>query len=127
MPNVRLDQNGIPKAPVYEPATTLAHRSGVTAVDGSDPVGAGGGIDCGGYEYLRLDVAVAGVAVSSLTVQVLLWNARQSLWFGGASRTFTATGRYAIAVPDVRGAVVYLKVTAFTGTSFSLTADATLS
>ena len=37
MPNVRLDQNGIPKAPVYEPATTLAHRSGVTTVDGSDP------------------------------------------------------------------------------------------
>lgn len=127
MPNVRLDQNGIPKGPVYEPATPVAHRTAVTAVDGADPVDATGGVDCGGYQYCRLDVALTGVAVSSIDVQVLFWNPRQSLWFAGASRTFTATGRYALGVADVRGAVIYLKVTGFSGTSFSLTADAALS
>ncbi len=127
MPNVRLDQNGIPKAPVYEPATPAAHRSAVTAVDASDPADATGGIDCGGYQYCRLDVAVSGSALAGLDVAVLFWNPRQNLWFEGATRTFTATGRYALGVSDVRGAVIFLKVTAFSGTSFSLSADAVLS
>jgi hypothetical protein len=127
MPNVRLDQNGVPKAPVYEQSTTAQHRSGVTAVDGADPADASGAVDCGGYQYCRFDVTIGGSGLNSLDVQVLFWNARQSLWFAGASRSFTATGRYALGVGDVRGALAYLKVTGFSGTSFTLSADATLS
>ncbi len=127
MANVRIDENGIPKAPVYDTASPVAHRSAVTAVDASDPANASGGIDCSGYQYCRLDIAITGTGFSSLDVQVLFWNPRQNLWFGGAARQFTAVGRYSLGVADVRGAVIFLKVTAFTGASFSLTADAVLS
>ncbi|MBI4236372.1 MAG: hypothetical protein HY688_03335 [Chloroflexi bacterium] len=127
MPNVRLDQNGVPMGPVYEPTAPAVHRSGVTAVDAADPADASGAVDCAGYEYCRFDVSITGTGLTSLEVQALFWNSRQALWFGGARRTFTATGRYAVAVPDVRGARVFLKVTAFSGTSFSLSADYSLS
>ena len=127
MPNVRLDQNGLPKAPVFEVTTPVAHRSAITIVDASDPPDASGAVDCAGYEYCRFDIVLTGVGITSLEVQTLLWNDRQSLWFGGAARTFTAAGRYALATPDVRGCRVFLKVTAFSGTSFSLDADYLLS
>lgn len=127
MANVRLDENGIPKAPVYEATTPQVHRSGVTAVDTTDPASASAGVDCGGYQYCRFDVTITGTGITSLGVQVIFWNARQSLWFGGASYTFTGPGRYALAVPDVRGSVMFLKVTSFSGTSFNLSADYLLS
>ncbi len=127
MANVRLDQNGIPKAPVYEMTAPAVHRSAVTAVDSVDPADTSGAVDCAGYEYCRFDVTITGEGLTSLEVQVIVWNSRQSKWFGGASRSFTATGQYALAVPDVRGSVVFLKVTAFSGTSFSLSADHLLS
>lgn len=127
MTNVRLDQNGIPKAPVYEVTTPTVHRSAVTVVDAADPVDASGAVDCAGYEYCRFDVSLTGVSVTSLEVQALFWNERQALWFAGATRTFTSVGRYALAVPDVRGCRVFLKVTAFSGTSFSVDADYVLS
>ena len=123
MANVRIDQNGIPKGPVYETTEPILHRSGVTAVDAADPEDTSGAIDCSGYEYCRLDINVDGVDFTSLTVQVIFWNSRQSIWFGGASRQFTETGRYALAVPDARGSIIFLKVTQFSGTSFSLSAD----
>jgi hypothetical protein len=127
MPNVRLDQNGIPKAPVFEATAPAVHRSGVAAIDAVDPPDASSAVDCGGYEYCRFDVSLTGVSLASLEVQVIFWNVRQQLWFGGARYAFTAPGRYAIAVPDVRGCLVFLKVTAFTGTSFTLNADCLLS
>ncbi|MBI2304690.1 MAG: hypothetical protein HYU86_08105 [Chloroflexi bacterium] len=127
MANVRIDQNGIPKGPVYEGTAPALHRSGVTSVDAADPGDASGAVDCQGYEQCRFDVTITGTALNSLDVQVLLWNPRQSLWFGGASKRFTATGRCALAVPDARGSLLYLKVTAFSGTSFSLSADYILS
>ena len=127
MANVRLDQNGIPKAPVYEMTAPAAHRSAVVAVDTGDPADTSGAIDCAGYEYCRFDIEITGEGLTSLDVQVIVWNSRQSEWFGGASRRFTAVGRYALAVPDVRGSVIFLKVTAFSGTSFSLSADYLLS
>jgi len=127
MANVRIDQNGLAKGPVYEPTAPAVHRSGVTAVDASDPADPSGGIDGQGYEYCRLDVSITGTGFTSLDVQVIFWNSRQSLWFGGAATQFTATGRYALAVPDVRGSIIFLKVTAFSGTSFSLSADYVLS
>lgn len=127
MANVRLDANGVPKGPVYELTTPAVHRSGVTAVDAADPADASGAVDCTGYEYCRFDLSITGTGFTSLEVQALFWNGRQSLWFGGARRTFTTTGRHALAVSDVRGCLVFLKVTAFSGTSFTLAADHCLS
>ena len=127
MANVRIDQNGVPKGPIYEATEPAAHRSGVTTVDAADPQDASGAVDCSGYEYCRFDIGIDGVAVSQLEVTVLFWNPRQQKWFAGGCRQFTATGRYALAVPDARGAAIFLKVSAFSGTSFSLSADYVLS
>ncbi|MBI4300607.1 MAG: hypothetical protein HY677_05685 [Chloroflexi bacterium] len=126
MTNVRIDQNGIPKAPVLDPTAPLLHRSGVTAVDAGDPADAGGAVDCAGYERCRFDISITGAGFTSLTVQILFWNSRQSLWFGGASRQFTSTGQHTLDV-DARGATIFLKVTAATATTFSLAADYALS
>lgn len=124
MANVRLDENGVPKAPVYEGTAPALHRSGVTAVDGADPA-ASAGVDCSGYQLCRFDITITGTGFTSLTVQVLFWNSRQSLWFAGASRQFAATGRYALAV-EARGALVFLKVAEAEATSFTLGADYSL-
>ena len=100
------------------------HRSNVTAVEG-DPADTSGAIDTKGYKECRFDITITGT-ITSLEVQALFWNPRQSQWMGGGKRTFTATGQHAIVV-DCRGAVIFLKVTAFSGTSFSLSADYVLS
>lgn len=126
MANVRIDNNGMPKGPVYEPAAPVQHRSGVTAIDASDPADVSDGVDCAGYEQCRFDIALSGSGLTSLEVQALFWNQRQSLWFGGGKRQFSSTGQHSLVV-DSRGATVFLKVTGFSGTSFSLDADAVLS
>ena len=101
------------------------HRSGVTAVDTADPADTSGAVDTKGYKECRFDITITGT-ITSLEVQVLFWNPRQEKWWGGGKRTFTSTGQYALVV-DCRGATIFLKVTAFSGTSFSLLADYTLS
>lgn len=126
MANVRFDGNGVPMGPAYNPLSPLAHRSSVTAVDGSDPVDTTGAVDCEGFQECRFELTLAGVGLTSLEVAALFWNARQSKWFTGGSRVFTATGQHAL-VANVRGAVVFLKVVAFTGTSFTLDVDYVLS
>jgi hypothetical protein len=126
MANVRIDQNGVPKAPVYESTTPAVHRTAVTAVDATDPEDTSGAVDCSGYQHCRFDLDLTGTGFQSLEVQALFWNARQSLWFAGASRTFTTTGRHSFLV-EARGGVLFLKVVAFSGTSFSLNADYALS
>ena len=126
MSNVRFDQNGVPKGPVYDPLPPAVHRSGVTAVDSSDPSDTSGAVDCAGYQECRFDIALTGTGFTSLEVAALFWNSRQSKWFAGASRVFTATGQQALTV-EARGATVYLKIVAFSGTSFSLSADYVLS
>lgn len=122
MAQVRLDNNGIPKGPVFEAQPPGVHRSGVTAVDSADPADASAGVNTEGYQFCRFDLTLSGVGVSNLTVQVLFWNPRQNLWFGGASRSFSTPGRFALMV-EGRGAILFLKVTAFSGTSFTLSAD----
>lgn len=102
------------------------HRTGVTAVDASDPADASGGVVTKGYQECRFDITLTGIGITSLTVQALFWNSRQNKWMAGASRTFSTTGQYALVV-DTRSATIFLKVTAFTGTSFSLSADYVLS
>ena len=126
MADVRIDQNGIPKGPVYEWTTPAEHRSGVAAVDTGDPPDASGAVDVAGYERCRFDITITGTGFASLEVQVLFWNPRQSKWFGGGQRQFTATGQHAMLV-EARGAVIFLKVIAFGGTSFELSADYALS
>ena len=126
MANVRLDENGVPKGPVYEPTAPQVHRSGVTSVDTSDPEGTNGAVEIAGYQYCRFDISLEGTGVQALEVQVLFWNSRQGLWFGGASRRFDKTGRHALLV-EGRGTTIFLKVTSFTGTSFTLNADYVLS
>jgi len=102
------------------------HRSNITAVDSADPSGTSGAVDTKGYRECRFDIAISGTDLQSLEVQVLFWNPRQEQWFGGATRTFTSTGRHTLAA-DCRGAIIFLKVTTFSGTSFSLSVDYTLS
>jgi len=126
MANVRLDENGVPKGPVYEPTAPQVHRSGVTSVDASDPEGTGGAVKIAGYQYCRFDIGLEGTGFQALEVQILFWNPRQGLWFGGASRRLEGTGRHALLV-EGRGATIFLKVTSFTGTSFTLNADYVLS
>ncbi len=102
------------------------HRSGVTAVDASDPADTSGAVDTKGYTECRFDLALTGTNFQSLEVQALFWNPRQEIWMGGGKRTFTATGQHALIV-ESRGAIIFLKVTAFSGTSFSMSADYVLS
>jgi len=112
-------------AEVYDTQPKL-HRSGVTAVDTSNPADTSGAIDSEGYKECRFDITITGTDFTSLETQVIFWNPRQEKWFSGGSRTFTATGQHALVV-DSRGAIIFLKVTAFSGTSFSLEADYSLS
>ena len=126
MANVRLDENGVPKGQVFEATVPQAHRSNVTTVDASDPPDAGPGADTAGYRYCRFDIDLDGSGLQALEVQALFWDSRQGAWFGGGTRRFDATGRYALMV-EARGSVVFLKVTEFTGTSFTLNADYVLS
>ncbi len=102
------------------------HRSGVTTVDASDPADTSGAVDTKGYKECRFDVTITGTGFTSLEVRALFWNPRQGLWWGGGKRTFISTGRHALVV-DSRGAIIFLKVTAFSGTSFSLSVDYVLS
>jgi len=122
MANVRIDQQGVPKGPVYEWTAPVLHRSGVTAADASDPEGTEGAVHCAGYQCCQFNITISGTEFQSLDVQALFWNQRQSKWFAGAKRQLNATGEHALVV-DARGAIIFLKVTAFSGTSFSLSAD----
>ena len=126
MANVRLDANRLPKSPVYEVSYPAAHRTGITVVDASDPADTSGAVDCDGYRYARFDITITDTGFQYLDVQVLFWNARQTVWCGGGSRRFDAIGNHALVV-DARGAIIFLKVTAFSGTSFTLNADYLLS
>lgn len=107
------------------PDFPLVHRSNVTSVDLADPTDASEGIDVGSYKECRLDITITG-SIASLEVQVLFWNPRQEKWMGGGKRIFTSTGQHALAVA-CRGDIIFLKVTAFSGTSFTLSADYVLS
>ncbi|MFH0914142.1 MAG: hypothetical protein V1849_02485 [Chloroflexota bacterium] len=110
---------------IYSTAPRV-HRSGVTSVDATDPADTSGAVDTKGYHECRFDLTVTGTGFTSLEVQALFWNPRQGKWFGGGKRAFTTTGQHAL-VAEAKGAIIFLKVTAFSGTSFSLLADYVLS
>ena len=125
MADVRLDQNHQPKGPAFDWTVPVTHRTAITAIE-ADPADDTDAVDCDGYQRCRFDVTLAGVSITSVEVQVLYWNSRQSLWFGGARRVFTAAGQYALEV-EARGAKLFLKVLAKTATSFQIDADYALS
>ena len=95
MTSVRIDQNGLPKAPVYDLTAPRIHRGAVTAVDSGNPAEPAG-IDTAGYEEYRFDLDI-----------------------GGGRRTLASAGRHALAVP-CGGQKPSLKATSFNGASFSL-------
>ncbi len=132
MANVRIDAQGVPKAPVYEVTTPVLYRSSVTAPDSADPTSAAQGFDCVGYRSVRFDIDTAGsVGLSALTVQLLVWNPSAGKYFRGSQRSFDAADLAANPVPsleaEVRGAIVFLKVVSATATSLSLNVYASLS
>ncbi|MBI1885436.1 MAG: hypothetical protein HYS09_03855 [Chloroflexi bacterium] len=132
MANVRIDAQGVPKAPVYEVTPPLLHRGGVTSPDAADPTTAGAGLSTDGYRFVRFDIdTTASTGLSALTVQLLVWNGAAGRYFRGAQRQFTAADLAANPIPsleaEVRGATVFLKVVAATATSLNLNVYAALS
>jgi hypothetical protein len=130
--NVRIDSQGVPKAPVYEGTTPVLHRDDLTAPDAADPASAQDGFNCAGYRNARFDVDTSGsVDLTALTVQLLVWNATAGMYFRGAERTFDATELADNPIPsleaEVRGATVFLKVVSATATSLLVSVYASLS
>jgi hypothetical protein len=128
--DVRIDTRGVPKAPVYEEAQPILHRSGLTAPDAADPTSASEGVDCAGYRRVRFDIDTsASTGLSALRVQLLHWNGAVGKYFRGAEREFDASELAANPLPsleaEVRGATVFLKVISATAMSLSLTVYAT--
>lgn len=108
------------------PTQPKVHRTNVTSVDGADPADTSSAVETKGYRVCRFDLTITGTNLQSLEVQALFWNPRQSLWMGGGKRIFNTTGRHALAIESC-GAIVFLKVTVFSGGSFNLSADYVLS
>ena len=132
MANVRIDAQGVPKAPVYEGTTPIVHRAGLTGADATDPMSASAGLDCTGYRNVRFDLDTIGSAgLTALAVQLLVWNTTAGKYFRGAERRFDEDDLAANPVPsleaEVRGAIVFLKVASATATSLNLSIYASLS
>ena len=123
MANVRIDANGVPKALVFEQSTPLVHRTGVTAVDASDPPSTASGIDCAGFEAVDFDLDITlGGTGAMVEVAAIHYDATANAWFAGESAFLTASGRYRLR-SHVRGATVFLKVVALTGDTPTLDLD----
>jgi hypothetical protein len=106
MANVRIDASGVPKAPVIEQTTPASHRTGVTAVDGADPASSAG-VSTDGYQVIDFDL------------DVTLGGTNPAVEVAPTSATYGATGKYRLRA-EARGATVYLKVIALTGTAPTL-------
>ncbi len=132
MPDVRIDSQGVPKAPVYETTTPILHRGPITAPDVADPTGPEAGVDCAGYRMVRFDLDTTGsVGLTALEVRLLVWNEAAGRFFGGAGRRFEGEELAQNPCPsleaEVRGAVVFLKVVDAQAHSLSLRIYASLS
>lgn len=123
MANVRIDENGVPKAAVFEQGAAILHREGVTGVDGGAP-SVGDAVDATGFEHLDFDLDVTlGGTDPVLEVTPLFWSAGAAAWFRGEPAFFTSTGRYRLRTA-ARGALVFLAVTALEGETPTLDLDA---
>ena len=80
-------------------------------------------MDAAGFEVLDFDMAVTlGGTAPMVEVAPIFYDATAAAWFKGESAFFTATGNYRLRT-QARGAIVYLKVIALTGTSPTLDLD----
>ncbi len=123
MPNVRIDENGVPKAAVFEQTAAAAHRSAVTEVDAEDP-DLEDALDAAGYEHVDFDLDVTlGGTDPLVEVTPLYYSAAPDAWFRGEPAYFTQTGRYRVRAA-ARGARVFLAVTALEGDTPTLDLDA---
>ena len=123
MANVRIDENGVPKSPVFEQEAPLAHRVEVTAVDEGTPA-VEDAVDAAGFEDIDFDLDVTlGGTDPLLEVTPLFYGSAAEAWFRGESSYFTSSGRYRLRVP-ARGARVFLAVTALEGDSPAVSLDA---
>ncbi len=132
MANVRIDAQGVPKAPVYEGTTPVVHRANLIGADAADPASAAAGLDCIGYRNVRFDLDTSGSAgLTALAVQLLVWNATAGKYFRGAERRFDEDDLAVNPIPslevEARGAIVFLKVVEATAASLSLSVYASLS
>lgn len=123
MPNVRIDENGVPKSPVFEQAAPVLHRDGVTGVDEGAPVLADA-VDASGFEHIDFDLDIAlGGTDPLLEVTPLFHGSVADAWFRGEPSFFTEGGRFRVRVA-ARGARVFLAVTALEGETPTLDLDA---
>lgn len=123
MPNVRIDDNGVPKAAVFEHTPAVAHRVTVTAVDEGDP-DPGEAIDAAGFEHVDFDLDIAlGGEDPLVEVTPLFYGSPADAWFRGESAFFTSSGRYRLRA-DARGSRLFLAVTALEGEEPTLSLDA---
>lgn len=104
-----------------------AHRTNVDEVDVLGPSDVASCIDARDYQKCRFDVTISGEGFTSLTVQPVFWSEETQSWIETSeSQSFNALGEFALMVDGSGGYVnlglLYLKVTAFVGTSFCLTA-----
>ncbi len=132
MADVRVDSQGIPKAPVYETTPPVLHRGPLTGPDTSDPTQAAQGLDCTGYRMVRFDLDTTGsTGLTLLGVRLMLWNPKAQRFFGGAARRFQEQELAHNPCPsleaEVRGGVVFLKVEEAQAQSLSLRIYASLS
>ena len=100
-----------------------AHRTGITEVDEnpSDPTGA---IDARKYHICRFDITIAGENFTSLTGSPLFWDRVSGLWQTTPEQmVFTSVGNHVFVLEDGSLGIMFLKVTLFSGTSFSFSAD----
>ena len=122
MANVRVDENGVPKAPVFEADAPLAHRTGVTAVDVGSPATAA--VDAAGYEAVDFDLDLTlGGTDPLLEVTPLFYGTAADAWFRSEPAYFAESGQYRLRVA-ARGSLVFLAVTALEGTAPTLSLDA---
>ncbi len=122
MPNARIDDNGVPKAAVYEQTAPILHRDGVDAVDAGDPDNADA-VDAAGFEHVDFDLDVTlGGDDPLLSVVPLYYSAGADGWFSGESAYFAESGRYRLRVA-ARGARVFLAVAALEGDTPTLDLD----
>jgi len=108
------------------------HRTGITEVDAANPSDPSGAIDAKHYQKCRFDITLSGEGFTSLEVQPIFWSEETEGWIETTEKkVFTAVGDYALMVDSGSGVLklgmLFLKVTAFVGTSFSFSADFMLS
>lgn len=120
MANVRIDDNGIAKGDVFEHRPAVLHRSGVTAVDVTDPASPAEGVEVDGFRFIDFDVDVTlGGTDPLVEIAPMFYDAAADAWFAGAASFVAQSGRSRLRV-EALGSVTYLQVRSLSGTAPTL-------